>query len=184
MYQTYYETGFLSTSTPSDISWIGSVQATLLLTVGALSGPIYDAGYFKSLVFVGSFFVVFGQMMLSLCKEYYQVLLAQAFCVGIGAGCLFTPSVAVISQYFTTKIATAMGLAATGSSLGKCSPIAFTLLFLTSFSVFRWRHISNRPLSPLTKNRLPVGNSCARLHHARYFYHPQHFHESPSPPCT
>ncbi|KAL9094562.1 MAG: hypothetical protein Q9165_003121 [Trypethelium subeluteriae] len=118
VYQTYYESGLLSSSTPSDISWIGSVQAALLLFVGALTGPIYDAGYFKTLVAVGSFLVVFGQMMLSLCKEYYQVLLAQALCVGIGAGCLFVPSVAIISQYFNTKIATAMGIAAVGSSFG------------------------------------------------------------------
>ncbi|KAI9658272.1 MAG: hypothetical protein M1821_002405 [Bathelium mastoideum] len=118
VYQTYYETGILASSSPSDISWIGSVQAMLLLFVGALTGPIYDAGHFKMLVRTGSFLVVFGQMMLSLCKEYYQVLLAQAFCIGIGAGCLFVPSVAIISQYFTTKIATAMGIAAVGSSLG------------------------------------------------------------------
>ena len=42
-YQAYYETNLLTTSTPSAISWIGSIQAFLLLIVGALSGPIYDA---------------------------------------------------------------------------------------------------------------------------------------------
>ena len=56
--------------------------------------------------------------MISLCQEYYQVLLAQAFCIGIGCGLLFIPSVAILSTYFTTRIATAMGLAASGSSLG------------------------------------------------------------------
>lgn len=118
VYQTYYEGGILSSSTPSDISWIGSVQAFLLMLVGALTGPIYDAGYFRHLLLVGSFLVVFGQMMLSLCGEYYQVILAQAICIGLGCGCLFIPSVAILSTYFSTKIATAMGLAAAGSSLG------------------------------------------------------------------
>ncbi|KAI9700969.1 MAG: hypothetical protein M1820_006614 [Bogoriella megaspora] len=118
VYQTYYETGLLSGSSPSDISWVGSLQATLLLFVGALTGPIYDAGYFRALLIAGTLLVTVGQMMLSICKEYYQVVLAQAICIGLGAGCLFVPSVAIISQYFTTKIATAMGLAATGSSLG------------------------------------------------------------------
>lgn len=57
--------------------------------------------------------------MLSLCTEYYQVILAQAVCIGIGAGCLFVPSVAIISTYFNnTRIALAMGIAASGSSLG------------------------------------------------------------------
>jgi predicted MFS family arabinose efflux permease len=86
--------------------------------VGAITGSIYDAGYVHSLMLVGSFLVVFGQMMLSLATSYYQVVLAQAICIGIGCGCLFVPGVAILSTYFSTKIATAMGLAASGSSLG------------------------------------------------------------------
>lgn len=117
-YQAYYETGILADSSPSDISWIGSIQAFLLMFVGAITGSIYDAGYVHSLMLVGSFLVVFGQMMLSLATSYYQVVLAQAICIGIGCGCLFVPGVAILSTYFSTKIATAMGLAASGSSLG------------------------------------------------------------------
>ncbi|KAF2268060.1 MFS general substrate transporter [Lojkania enalia] len=117
-YQTYYETNLLTSSNPSAISWIGSIQAFLLLLVGALTGPLYDAGYFRALLICGSVMLVLGQMMLSLCHEYWQVLLAQAFCIGIGCGALFIPSVAILSTYFTTRIATAVGLAASGSSLG------------------------------------------------------------------
>jgi hypothetical protein len=117
-YQAYYETDLLRSSNSSAISWIGSLQAFLLLFVGCLTGPVYDAGYFRTLLLSGSFFLVLGQMMLSLCKEYWQVLLAQAFCIGIGTGCLFVPSVAILSTYFTTKFAFAVGIAASGSSLG------------------------------------------------------------------
>lgn len=117
-YQTFYETELLTSSTPSAISWIGSLQAFLLMLVGALTGPVYDAGYFRELLIGGSFLVVFGQMMLSLCKAYWQVLLAQAFCIGVGTGALFVPGVAILSTYFTTKIASATGIAASGSSLG------------------------------------------------------------------
>ena len=118
VYQTYYETNFLQSSSSSNISWIGSVQAFFLIFIGPLTGPIYDAGYFRVLITVGSFLVVFGHMMLSLCTEYYQIFLAQAVCIGLGAGCLFIPSVAILSQYWSTKLATATGLAAAGSSLG------------------------------------------------------------------
>ncbi|KAK4493942.1 hypothetical protein PRZ48_015128 [Zasmidium cellare] len=117
-YQTYYETGILSSSSPSDISWIGSLQATLLLLVGSLTGPIYDAGYVRTLVATGTFLCVFGQMMLSLSTTYYQVLLSQALCIGIGTGTMFIPGVAILSTYFSTRIATAVGLAASGSSIG------------------------------------------------------------------
>jgi MFS family permease len=117
-YQTYYETGLLSSSSPSAISWIGSVQATLLLLVGSFTGPIYDAGYARTLVAVGTVLVVFGTMMLSLCTHYYQVFLTQAICVGVGTGCLFIPCVAVLSTYWSTRLATAVGFAAAGSSVG------------------------------------------------------------------
>lgn len=68
-------------------------------------------------------------MMTSLCKEYWQTMLAQAFCIGIGNGCLFIPSVAILPQYFSTKKALANGLAASGSSFGGVIyPIVFRRL--------------------------------------------------------
>lgn len=86
MYQTYYESGDLYTASSSDISWIGSIQAFLVLLVGAFVGPIYDRGYFRSLLLFGTFMIVFGHMMLSLCTEFWQCLLAQGFVIGIGGG--------------------------------------------------------------------------------------------------
>jgi MFS family permease len=127
-YQAYYETNLLQDVSPSAISWVGSIQAFLLLIVGALSGPIYDRGYFRELLIGGTLLLVLGQMMLSLCHEYWQVLLAQAFCIGIGSGCLFIPSVAILNTYFTTKIATVVGIAASGSSFGKSSSPLFSSL--------------------------------------------------------
>ncbi|KAL4862124.1 hypothetical protein BDV12DRAFT_207449 [Aspergillus spectabilis] len=118
VFQTYYESGDLFRSSSSDISWIGSIQATMLLLVGFFTGPIYDRGYLRALLIVGSFGIVFGTMMLSLCKEYWQVLLAQGFGVGIGAGCLFVPCVSILPTYFSTKLGAALGLAVSGSSLG------------------------------------------------------------------
>ena len=45
-------------------------------------------------------------------------MLAQAFCIGIGNGCVFVPSVAILPGYFSTKNALANGIAASGSSVG------------------------------------------------------------------
>lgn len=118
VFQTYYETGELFQETSSNISWIGSIQAYLLLVLGLVSGPIYDRGYFRALLLSGSFLVVFGFMMLSLCTTYWQALLAQGFCVGIGAGLIFIPSLAVLPAYFSTRLGLAFGVAASGSSLG------------------------------------------------------------------
>ncbi|KAK5107411.1 hypothetical protein LTR62_001315 [Meristemomyces frigidus] len=126
VYQTYYESGLLSSYSASDISWIGSVQATLLMLTGTLAGPLYDAGYVRTLLLGGSLLAVFGQMMLSLCTTYWQVFLAQAICIGIGTGAMFVPGIAIVSTYWSTRIATATGLAAAGSSLGgTVYPIVF-----------------------------------------------------------
>lgn len=128
VYQNYYETGALFNESSSNISWIGAIQAYLVLLVGFFSGPIFDRGYLRSLMLVGSFGVVFGHMMLSLCKTYWQVLLAQGFCVGLGAGCLYVPCVAVLPSYFSTKLGLAVGLAAAGSSLGGVIVSCFSFL--------------------------------------------------------
>lgn len=118
VFQTYYSTTLIPSSSNSDISWIGSVQAFLLCCCTVFAGPIFDCGYALSLVRIGSFMVVFGLMMTSLCTAYWQLMLAQGLCMGIGAGTLFIVSIAIIPSYFTTKRAFAMGIAASGSSLG------------------------------------------------------------------
>ncbi|KAK9387650.1 Aspyridones efflux protein [Lipomyces mesembrius] len=102
----------------SDIAWIGSFQAFLLVFIGVIAGPIFDRGYCKTLVVVGSLMVVFGMMMTSLCTEYWQVMLSQAVISGLGEGCLFIPGIAIIPQYFSSKRAFATGIAAAGSSTG------------------------------------------------------------------
>ncbi|KAK1830661.1 major facilitator superfamily domain-containing protein [Podospora conica] len=127
VFQTYYETGELFTASSSNISWIGSIQAYCVLVFGLLSGPIYDRGHLRALMATGSFLIVFGFMMLSISTQYWQAILAQGFCVGIGAGLLFIPSVAVLPSYFTTRMALAMGIAASGSSLGG---VVYPLTFL------------------------------------------------------
>ena len=118
VFQTYYESGALFDESSSNIAWIGAIQAYMLLTVGFLSGPIYDRGYLRALVMSGSFAIVFGLMMLSLCKTYWEAVLCQGFVIGIGAGCLFVPCVAVLPTYFSTRLGLAVGIAVAGASLG------------------------------------------------------------------
>ncbi|KAI1875978.1 uncharacterized protein JN550_001474 [Neoarthrinium moseri] len=118
VFQTYYESGTLFAASSSEISWIGAVQAFLLLLVGFLVGPVYDRGHLRLLLAVGSFAVVFGHMMLSICTEYWQAMLSQGFCIGIGAGCLFVPCISILPTYFSRKLGLAVGLASSGSSIG------------------------------------------------------------------
>lgn len=118
VYQSYYESGAMFNRSSSDISWIGALQAYLVFLVGLFAGPIYDRGYFKSLIVFGCLAITFGHMMLSLCSQYWQVILSQGFVIGIGAGCLFVPCASIMPSYFRAKLGLAMGLASAGSSFG------------------------------------------------------------------
>lgn len=124
VFQTYYESNLLSHKSPSQISWIGSLQAFLLLFVGVLSGPAYDAGYFNTLLGLGTLLVVFGLMMTSLCTEYWQLMLAQGLVIGLGAGFLFVPAVAIMPQYFLKRRVLAGSLAASGAGVGESTRVA------------------------------------------------------------
>jgi hypothetical protein len=48
----------------------------MVLLMSFLSGPIFDCGYLRPLLCVGSFLVVFGFMMTSVSRTYWQILLA------------------------------------------------------------------------------------------------------------
>lgn len=56
--------------------------------------------------------------MTSIATQYWHVLLAQGVIVGIGNGMVFIPSIQIVGTYFSTRRSTAMGVAATGSSIG------------------------------------------------------------------
>ena len=118
VFQTYYSGTLLTNKTNSQISWIGTFTSFLLCASPISWGPIFDIGSPRLLVLFGSFCVVFGLMMTSLCTEYWQLLLAQGIVVGLGGGCLFITATSILPSYFSKKRALAMGLAASGSSLG------------------------------------------------------------------
>lgn len=116
VFQTYY-TETLGHS-PSDISWVGSVQIFLLFFVGTFSGRATDAGYFKVTWTAGAVIEIFCIFMTSLCTEYWQLFLAQGIGQGIGCGLMFCPTLALLPTYFTKKRALAFAISASGSATG------------------------------------------------------------------
>ncbi|KAK5675661.1 hypothetical protein LTS10_011761 [Elasticomyces elasticus] len=110
----------------SSISWIGSLQLCLFIGGTTVAGPIFDLGYLSSLLLTGTILTTLGLMMTSLCSTYWQLLLAQGVCTGLGMTCLFIPCVAVVPAYFSSRRALAMSIGASGSSIGA---IVFTVVF-------------------------------------------------------
>ncbi|KFY09680.1 hypothetical protein V492_05386, partial [Pseudogymnoascus sp. VKM F-4246] len=116
MFQSFY-VGFLDRP-PSDIAWIGGFQVFFLFFVGTFSGRLADAGYFKQVIFVGSFLQLLGIFMASISTQYWQLILSHGICVGLGNGCIFAPAVALVSTYFSTKKSLAIGISASGGAIG------------------------------------------------------------------
>jgi len=116
LFQTFYATALKQS--PSAVSWIGSVQIFVPFLIGSFSGRALDAGFFRLTFVIGAIIQVLGLFMTSLCKEYWQVFLAQGICVGIGNGLVFVPAVALCSTYFLKHRGLALGVAASGSATG------------------------------------------------------------------
>ncbi|PNS17208.1 hypothetical protein CAC42_7262 [Sphaceloma murrayae] len=143
VYQAYYQ---LPTSSPSlsaqgksasQISWIGTIQASFTLIFGVLSGPLFDKGYFFQTLVAASILMCFSFMMLSLCELYWQIIIVQGVLQGICSGLLYIPSVSQIPQYFTTRRGLALGLVTAGAPFGGIVyPIIFREL-ITKYD-FAW----------------------------------------------
>ncbi|KAF8634296.1 hypothetical protein AX17_004249 [Amanita inopinata Kibby_2008] len=127
VYQDYYTRVFLTSSSPSKIAWMGSVQLALPFAEGIVAGKLFDAGHIRTVMIFGSTIFTFCLFMLSLAHEeqYYQVFLSQGLGMGIGAGCLFTPANAIVSRHFRKHRGLAYGIALSGISTGA---VAFPII--------------------------------------------------------
>lgn len=69
-----------------------------MLFMSPLSGWLFDSYGPRLPVFFGTILHVFGLMMASLSKKYYQFALSQSVCSGIGASLIFTPCMTAVSE--------------------------------------------------------------------------------------
>ncbi|KAK3939650.1 major facilitator superfamily domain-containing protein [Diplogelasinospora grovesii] len=112
-FQQYYEVGPLKDYSSSAIAWIPSLQIFFLFALGPVVGIIFDNYGPRPLIIGGTLLHVFGLMMASLAKTYYQFILSQGVCSAIGVA-----SLACVSTWFSKKRGAAMGIMVTGSSVG------------------------------------------------------------------
>jgi MFS family permease len=116
IFQTYYVSTLRQAR--SDIAWVGSIAVFLLFFMGIVSGRLTDAGHLRVTTITGAVLVILGTFMTSLTENYWQIILAQGVCTGLGNGLLLTPMMTLITTYFRRRLALVMGLAACGSVTG------------------------------------------------------------------
>ncbi|KAI1651112.1 MFS general substrate transporter [Daldinia loculata] len=130
VFQSYFEHNLLSLYSPSNIAWIGTTQGFLSSIIGIISGPLYDRGYIRSLMYFGGALNVAGLLCTSFAGQYAWIILSFGVAIGLGSGALYVPSQAVVQAYFPEKTAALpTGISMTGSSVGGIIyPIVFRQL--------------------------------------------------------
>ncbi|KIJ26733.1 hypothetical protein M422DRAFT_106360, partial [Sphaerobolus stellatus SS14] len=120
VFQEYYLTVWLNKFTNTDIGWVGSIGISLAYFLGIIGGKLYDAGYGRLSIMIGSFLFSFSLFMLSLTKQnkYYQVFLAQAIGLGLGSALILVTCYTMISHHFQSRKAVPLGIIGTSVSLG------------------------------------------------------------------
>ncbi|KAK0724146.1 major facilitator superfamily transporter [Lasiosphaeris hirsuta] len=117
VFQTYF-TATLGRA-PSDISWIGSMQIFLIFFIGAVTGRLTDAGYFRHVFLLGALFQMLGVFASSFAGgSYWQLFLSQGVAMGLGNGFLFCPTMVTVSTYFSARRNLAIGVVASGTATG------------------------------------------------------------------
>jgi MFS family permease len=132
LFQDYYTHSIAPPlSSPSNVSWIGSIGIFLLMFVPLLSGSLSDIGHYKAVLRTGIVLYLVGIFTMSVCKTYWQFLLAQGVCIGLANGCMFVPSMSVVATYFdASRRSLAIGIILCGSATGgMVFPVMLNRLF-------------------------------------------------------
>ncbi|PWN24961.1 MFS general substrate transporter [Jaminaea rosea] len=140
--QQYYETTYLRGTSPSSISWIGSISTFLLFGGNLVAGVLMDRFGPRPLMgwLVVSYTV--ACMLTSLCKEYYQVLLAQGVLFGLAASCSFAVPLSCIMLHFKEKRGPAIGIVVATSSIGGVTwPFIIRALLNNAGFGWTWRAV-------------------------------------------
>ncbi|KAF7373923.1 MFS general substrate transporter [Mycena sanguinolenta] len=118
VFQAYYQQNVLHHSTPSEISWIGSIQRAMIYVPAVLVGRLFDIGYFRIPFAGGSLLIVLTTFLVPECKVYWHFMLCQGFGVGIGCGLMFCTMITTVTHWFNKRRGFALGVASFGSAIG------------------------------------------------------------------
>ena len=114
IFETYYSAHQLSSSTPSDIAWIGSFQVIPLWTQvdkifcmfcgGLFAGRIFDSHGPRWLLAGGSAFFLLCFFVIPECTEYWQFFLAQGVAFGISISTMYQLHLFVLMVDFSHQL--------------------------------------------------------------------------------
>ncbi|KAK3937540.1 hypothetical protein QBC46DRAFT_267284, partial [Diplogelasinospora grovesii] len=69
----------------------------LLIVVNTFTGPLFDLGYMRGLLSIRTALIFLGFLIASEVRDYFGIFLSLSILLGLGSGCLFVPSVAIVA---------------------------------------------------------------------------------------
>ncbi|KAJ7730923.1 major facilitator superfamily domain-containing protein [Mycena olivaceomarginata] len=118
VFQAYYQQKLLHHSTPSEISWIGSIQHAMIFLPALIVGRLFDIGYYRAPFAAGSLLICLCTFLVPQCKVYWHFMLCQGFGVGIGSGLMISTMLTVVAHWFRRRRGFALGVTCFGGALG------------------------------------------------------------------
>lgn len=118
VFESYFSENQLRDYSSSQIGWIFSLYLFLVFLVGIQVGPVFDKYGPRLIVASGGILIAASLFILSVCEEFYQILLSYSVVGGLGGALLNSPCYASIAHWFDQKRGLATGVAMTAGSIG------------------------------------------------------------------
>jgi len=128
-FQSYYQSHLLLGTSTTLITLVGGTQSFFLLAPSFITGRFLDAGHHRLLGAAGGILTTLGMFMLGISRgeggrgegRYWAIWLTQGLIVGLGMSCMFVYSSQVVATWFVKKRGLAVGITASGASIGMSS---------------------------------------------------------------
>jgi MFS family permease len=118
VFESYFSENQLRDYSSSQIGWIFSLYLFVVFIVGIQVGPVFDKYGPRLIVLSGGLLIATSLFILSVCQEFYQILLSYSVVGGLGGALLNSPSYASIAHWFDVRRGLATGCAMTAGSIG------------------------------------------------------------------
>jgi MFS family permease len=140
----------------ADVSWIFGICGLVYFVLGALGGMLADRWGPRLVCMSGMGLIALGLYVTSLAQTLEVIYLSYGLLVGLGIAFVYTPSIASVQPWFTTRRGLASGIASSGVGAGTLLLPVLVSLLLTNMP---WRVA----LQTLSVGVVVVGLSAAFL---------------------
>ncbi|KAI9474660.1 major facilitator superfamily domain-containing protein [Coemansia mojavensis] len=118
IFSTYYINYIFPEMSAAAIAWIGTMMSLFMLGGAVTTGPLTDRFGFKAVSLSGTAICCTALLLASFTHALWQLVVTQGVMFGLGAACIFSPSVSLPAQWHDKTRPLATGIAVAGSGAG------------------------------------------------------------------